>query len=166
MFFNMMLYLEDATMTRRVSPSPALFLICRQLHTQLDKFRHKLESDSQRQRKQYDKEEPTVVQSLKEVSEIVVYGEKSTSDELFAVFCQRDFLTLFNRIMYLTRHKGVQVQIFQTVMILLQNVRTTESLRTSSLPHVMGTIIKAYCLQKMVALNAQTIFLAIIISTT
>eukprot|EP01138_Halocafeteria_seosinensis_P005420 gb/GECG01005541.1/.p1 GENE.gb/GECG01005541.1/~~gb/GECG01005541.1/.p1 ORF type:complete len:1258 (+),score=126.39 gb/GECG01005541.1/:1-3774(+) len=100
-----------------------------QLHTQLDKFRAKLESDNQtRQRKQNDKDEPAIVQSIKEISEIVIYGDKSTNDELFALFCQKDFLTLFNRIMYLTRHKGIQIQILQTVMILLQNVRTTESL--------------------------------------
>lgn len=69
----------------------------------------------------------TLVQTLKELGEIMVYGDRQ-SETYFEYFCERGVMRLMNQVMKSTPSPQVRTQILQTLMILLQNIQNERSL--------------------------------------
>ena len=88
-----------------------------------------LHSQLQRNRKVNAGNEDAVVESLREIAEMVVYGDNK-SEMLFDFFCEKNMLSLFLEIMW--QEGGcpntVLLQILQTLSILVNCVRNDTSL--------------------------------------
>jgi hypothetical protein len=76
-----------------------------------------------------------VVETLKQISELMVYGDKNNAERFFEVFCERNMLRTFVDLFQEgggahgnPRHDEVRVQVLQTVSILLMNIANQRSL--------------------------------------
>jgi len=77
-----------------------------------------------------------VVDTLKQISELMVYGDKNNAERFFEVFCERNMLRTFVDLfqeggggaLSNPRHDEVRVQVLQTVSILLMNIANQRSL--------------------------------------
>jgi len=77
-----------------------------------------------------------VVDTLKQISELMVFGDKHNAERFFEVFCERNMLRTFVELFQEARNGGVggdadgevRVQVLQTVSILLMNIANQRSL--------------------------------------
>ena len=72
------------------------------------------------------KDEVALINSLKLLSQFVVYGDKH-SDSFFEFFCEKSTLAVFNDICSSFVGDAVKEQVIQTINVLVKNVRTTTS---------------------------------------
>ena len=72
------------------------------------------------------KDEVALINSLKLLSQFVVYGDKH-SDSFFEFFCEKSTLAVFNDICSSFVGDAVKEQVIQTINLLVKNVRTTTS---------------------------------------
>ena len=81
-------------------------------------------------RPQPDSRREAQVETIRTISEIIIYGEQNSEQELiFDYFCEKNMLALLTDIMkFPGSDETVQIQILQTVAILVQNVRNETSL--------------------------------------
>ena len=72
------------------------------------------------------KDEVALINSLKLLSQFVVYGDKH-SESFFEFFCEKSTLAVFNDICSSFVGDAVKEQVIQTINVLVKNVRTTTS---------------------------------------
>ena len=92
------------------------------------------------------KDEMALINSLKLLSQFVVYGDKH-SESFFEFFCEKSTLAVFNDICSSNVGDPVKEQVIQTINLLVKNVRTTTSfyyLLSNNYLNIL--MLRSYCL--------------------
>ncbi|KAF4715894.1 Protein CL16A [Perkinsus olseni] len=70
-----------------------------------------------------------LVEDLREISEILLWGEQNDHQELFDYFCEKEMLGNFVKVISMPSIAvAVKIQLLQTMSLLTQNLRTRTSL--------------------------------------
>ena len=64
-----------------------------------------------------------VVEILRAISEVIIYGDQRATNQIFDYFCEKNMLSLFTKMLRQRAGQQVNTQIVQTVSILVQNIR-------------------------------------------